>query len=136
MNFASKDIATYLQQLSNGSSNPLVVGSNLFVNQEPTSPDNCVTIIDIPSWPPDLNLDGSSSFVYSTIQIQIRNLTDEGGKTFGEQIVNLLQGKNNFTVNGTLYHACICIAEFALLDWDEKNRARYTSTFEIQRRRS
>ncbi len=137
MNNASKDIAQKLASLTTPSSSvfKFIIGSNLFVGREPTSPDDCVTIVDRPSWPIGINLDGSGDFDYASVQIRVRNISYDKGAEMMQAIIKLLHGLNNFTINDTDYFVCMCVSGPSLLDWDQNNRVRLISNFDIQRRR-
>ena len=136
MNNASKDIAQKLALLTVSSSVlKFTVGSNLFVGREPTTPDNCVTIVDRPSWPIGINLDGSGEFDYASIQIRVRNISYDKGAEMMQEIIKLLHGINNFTINNTAYFVCMCVSGPSLLEWDQNNRAILICDFDIQRRR-
>ncbi len=137
MNNASKDIAQKLASLTIPSSSvfKFIIGSNLFVGREPTSPDDCVTIVDRPSWPIGINLDGSGDFDYASVQIRVRNISYDKGAEMMQAIIKLLHGLNNFTINDTDYFVCMCVSGPSLLDWDQNNRVRLISNFDIQRRR-
>ena len=136
MNTASKDIAQKLVALTGSSSTlKFILGSNLFVGREPTSPENCVTIIDRPAWPPDMHLDGDCNFEYASIQVLVRNNAYDSAGEICHAIISLLHGLNGFTINNTEYFVCSCVSGPSLLDWDANNRARLICDFDIQRRR-
>lgn len=136
MNNASKDIAQKLAALTVSSSTlKFTIGSNLFVGRQPTSPENCVTIVDRPSWPLGVNLDGSGEFDYASIQVMIRDISYDKGAETMQAIIKLLHGINNFTINNTVYFVCTCVSGPSLLEWDQNNRAILISDFDIQRRR-
>jgi len=136
MNNASRDIADKLVNLTSSSSVlKLTLGSNLFVGRQPTNPENCVTIVDRPSWPMNINLDGSCDFDYASIQVNVRNLSYNAAATMAQAIIELLHGANNFKINATDYFVCMCVSGPSLLEWDQNNRAILICDFDIQRRR-
>lgn len=136
MNNASKDIAQKLAALTVSSSTlKFTIGSNLFVGRQPTNPENCVTIVDRPSWPLGVNLDGSGEFDYASIQVMIRDISYDKGAETMQAIIKLLHGINNFTINNTVYFVCMCVSGPSLLEWDQNNRAILICDFDIQRRR-
>jgi hypothetical protein len=130
MNAPSVDIKDMLEAQS---SLGLTFGTNLFIGREPTSPDNCVTIFDTPGGPPALTLD-NIDYNYPSIQVRVRNNDYLTGWGLIDDIKNFLHGKSHETWNGTRYELIACTVEPAMLDWDENNRARFVTTFNIQRR--
>lgn len=61
MNAVSVDIAAIL---ASDSHTGLVLGTNMFVNREPSKPNNCVTIFDTQGRPPYLGVDGTTGYEY------------------------------------------------------------------------
>jgi len=133
MNPTSKDVCSLLEA---DSSLGLVIATNLFVGKEPASPDDCVTVFDIPGDSPSLTLTGKGGGVYyqPSIQIRVRNNNYVTGWELMHDIREFLHGMNNITEDGTEYLLIRSVDEPALLDWDENNRARFITTFSIQRR--
>lgn len=130
MNACSVDIKDLLEMES-----PLglIFPENLFVNREPTTPSDCVIIFDTTSMPPQLALT-SQGYEYPSVQIRVRNINFQTGWDLIERIKNLLHGKGNITINGTLYTVIYCASGPALLDYDENSRARIICNFNTQRR--
>ena len=133
MNPSSKDIADIL---SAESALDLTFATNLFVGREPATPDNCVTIFDTPGKPPELTLGGKTDpgYFYPSIQIRVRNNSYVNGWTIINIIKEVLHAVTRETWNSTEYVLIRCTQEPFLLDWDENNRARLVSTFEIHRK--
>jgi len=131
MNPASIDIKDMLvAEASLG----LTFATNLFVGKEPATPDNCVTIFDTPGFPPDKMYDQSACYDRPSVQIRVRNTSYLTGWQLIHAIKEFLHCRNQSTWNSTLYSAIFCSQEPALLDWDSNDRARFVSTFDIQRR--
>ena len=131
MNMPSEDIKDMLEAES---SLGLTFGTNLFIGKEPTKPDNCVTIFDTPTLPPQLTFDRSERYEYPSVQIRVRNNSYTTGWTLAHDILNSLHGRGQETWNGTLYCLIRCSSGPALLDWDKNDRARFIINFNIQRR--
>jgi hypothetical protein len=130
MNPSSKDIADILE---GESSLGLVFGTNLFIGFEPDRPVNCVTIFDTPGEPPQLSLTKGENYFYPSIQIRVRNDSYTDGWDVINDIKTVLHAWGQDTINGTYYSLIRCMQEPFLLDWDMHNRARFVSTFDIQR---
>ena len=131
MNPASKDVKDLLE--AEGSLG-LTFKTNLFVGNEPTEPDDCVTIFDTPGSPPQLTLAKGEDYFYPSIQIRVRDRDYLYGWDLMNDIKTLLHGWGQDTINGTYYAVIRCTQEPSLLDWDENGRARFVTTFDIQRR--
>jgi len=130
MNPASKDISDILVAGSLG----LTFGSNLFVGREPELPNDCVTIFDTPGFRPEMYFSNEYRYFYPSIQIRVKNTAYLDAWGMINDIKLLLHNRGQETWNGTLYSLIACSIEPALLDWDENNRARFVTTFDIQRR--
>ena len=131
MNHASVDIK---DMLAAESTLALTGGTDLFIGEEPKTPDDCVTIYDTPSLPPDLQLDGSARYYYSSVQIRIRNLDYVPGITLARNIMETLHGRAGETWGGALYTVIMAMGEPALLARDDNERLIFTINFNMQRR--
>lgn len=129
MNASSVDIKNILVASSLG----LVFPTNLFIGREPETPNNCTTIFDTPGYAPMKTFDGST-YSYPSVQIRVRNTSYLDAWDLINDIKLLLHNKGQETWGGTLYSAIFCSIEPALLDFDQNNRARFVTTFDIQRR--
>lgn len=114
----------------------LTFAVNLFIGQEPPEPNDCVTIFDTPGYPPLLTLTQRDDPEYyrPSVQIRVRNKNYLTGWNLIDAIKVALHGRNHETWGGTSYTLIACVGEPALLDWDESNRARFVTTFDLQRR--
>jgi len=130
MNATSEDIKDMLVA---DTSLGLTFATNLFINDEPAKPDNCVTIFDTPGFPPDLRLDGVG-YESPSVQIRVRNRSSQAAQSLINNIMISLHGRAQQTWNGTLYTVIYCSSGPALLDWDANRNARYITNFNIQRR--
>jgi len=112
----------------------LVHGTNLFVNREPASPDNCVTIFDTYGAPARLTLDGKS-YEYPSIQIRVRNNKQSEATRIINAIYSSLHGRAHETWNGAIYESIACSGSGPfLLDWDDNDRCRFVINFNVQRK--
>jgi len=135
MNAPSQDIKDILLAYGDSSGLDLDYGTTLFIAKEPTKPNNCVTIFDTGSFPPQLTLKGQGEdYYYPNIQIRVRNEKFTNGWNMAWNIMVALHGLNHQTVNGTLYTLIRCTSGPALLDWDENERVRFILNFNLQRR--
>ena len=130
MNAASEDIKDILEAESSlGLSYP----SNLFIAKEPSLPNNCVTIYDTPSWPPELTFTGEV-YYRSGIQVRVRDQDYDSGMGLARNIMNCLHGRAQETWNGTLYSLISAVGEPAAMAWDDKSRIIIIINFNCQRR--
>ena len=130
MNPASKDIRDIL--VTAGLS--LVVGTNLFIGEEPPTPANTVTIYDTPGSAPMLTQNRTERYDYPAIQIRVRNTIYLTGYALIEAIRVALHGLAHQAQGGAVYELVKCDQDPFLLDYDESGRPRFICNFSIQRR--
>jgi len=132
MNPTSQDIAAILAAEV---SLALVLGTNLFVGKEPATPDDSVTIFDIPGGAPLLTLGGKGGgdYFHPSIQIRVRNNAYLTGWDLINDIKTVLHGLNGEIEGTTTYHLIECMLDPFLLDWDTQDRARFVCSFNCQR---
>ena len=130
MNPSSVDISEILVAGNLG----FVFATNLFIGREPDNPDDCTTIFDTPGFPPMRGISTNLKYYFPSIQIRVRDTSYLDAWDLINNIKLLLHNRAQEIRNGTLYSAIFCSIEPALLDWDENNRARFVTTFDIQRR--
>jgi len=131
MNPTSVDMKDMLEAESGLS---LSFSSNLFIGKEPAEPDNCVTLFDTPGGPPLQTYQRGENYYYPSVQVRVRNRSYLDGWALANDIKEALHNRSQEVWNGTLYSAIACAGEPALLDWDERGRARFVLTFDLQRR--
>ena len=124
----------FVDMLEAESSLDLEFKANLFVGYEPASPDNCVTIFDIPGISPEVTLEGNPNFYRPAVQVRVRDKSYLLGYDLISGIVRALHGRGPELWNGTTYCSIICTSDPALLDWDANGRARFITNFNITRR--
>lgn len=107
---------------------------NLFIDREPATPANCVTIFNSSSFPPALTLGNDVQLYYPSVQILIRNKSQLIGYNQAFQIMQLLHGRGPEIWNGTTYCSIVCVSEPSLLDWDEQGRCHFVLNFNLIRR--
>jgi hypothetical protein len=130
MNTVSIDVKDMLEAAGLG----LEYKKNLFIAKEPDNPDNCVTVFDTPSFPPEYDIAGQS-YYRSSCQIRIRNNGYTDGMTVARNILDSLHARVNLEAwNGTVYTVIEATGEPAQLAWDDNNRAIIIINFNFQRR--
>jgi hypothetical protein len=129
MNSPAKDIATILE--SSSSALGLVLGTDLFVFEEPSSPDEVVTIYDTGGIAPHPNYE----YLSPSVQIRVRGkkFDTQGAYTICEGIRNVLHGLINQIIGGARYVQILAMGDIISLGFDENNRPVYTVNFEINR---
>ena len=132
MNTVIKDIASFIEQGSDW-----VFGTTLFGGREPSDPDNCMTLFDTPgggSFVPLRRDPQGRRYEYAAFQIRVRNFNYDEAVRQSNDIIDVLHAlQENTVVNGTLYTLIRALDNPHLLDWDENNRARIITNFEVQR---
>ena len=131
MNPASEDIK---DMLADESSLGLAFATNLFIGEEPTLPDNCVTIYDTPSFPPDLTLNKDERYYNSSVQIRVRYNTYSAGMSLARSILTSLHGRANESWNGALYTVITATGEPAAIARDDNERFIIVTNYNLQRR--
>lgn len=133
MNAPSIDIASMLEAYNESSGFSLVFGTDLFIGQQPSKPDCCVTIFDTPGFAPALALK-NQGYQYPSIQILVRDINYIAGWDLINEIMTALHGRNHETWGGTLYTVIQCSSGPALLEYDDDGRANFIINFNVQRR--
>ena len=136
MNAVSEDIKDMLEA---DSSLGLTFGTDLFIGQEQSKPNDCVTIFDTMGRDPSLTLTYNSNlqneyYEYPSCQIRVRNDDYLTGWDLINDIMLSLHGRANETWNGTLYIVIRSTGGAAMFDWDENTRVRFVCNFNLQRR--
>jgi hypothetical protein len=133
MNAPSIDIRDMLLAYGDYSGLHLSFPTTLFIGEEPSMPDNSVTIFDTPGFPPMLGLI-TQGYEYPSVQIRVRNRKYIDGWNLADAIKNALHGRSQQTWNGALYTVIYCSSGPALLDRDDNDRFRFIVNFNLQRR--
>ena len=130
MNAVSEDIK---DMLIDESTLGLGFTTNLFIGNEPISPDNCVTLYDTPSFPAETTLDRQRIY-NSSFQVRVRNNSYPLGMTLARNIMDYLHARAQETWNGTLYTVIEASGEPAMMAWDGNKRAIIILNFNVKRR--
>jgi len=120
--------------LEDDSSLALEYGVDLFISKEPPKPNNCITLYDTPSCPPERALDVDNIRYNSSVQIRVRNLDYITGMTLARNIMTSLLERAQETWNGALYTFIQATGEPALLHRDENDRVLIITNFNLKRR--
>jgi hypothetical protein len=130
MNSNSEDIKDLLE---GESSLGLSFATNLFIAKEPSSPDDCVTIFDTPGGQVDLMPTKGDEYYRGNIQIRVRDNSQASAWELINDIVDFLHNKGNEEINDVKFTVIRCSNSPFQLDWDENNRIRLVTNFELQK---
>lgn len=112
----------------------LVFATNLFVNKEPTTPPNCVTIYPTSGAPTELAYD-RAQIRNDNAQIRIRNNNPETGWSLANKIHDELNGMANVQFSGSGYclHLQVISGPFQL-SFDDNGRVIIIINVSLKRR--
>lgn len=111
------------------------IGGNLFIGREPTLPQNCVTILDLHGFPPQLTFEGKGElYEYPITQVRVRNRDYQTGWNLANDIMISLHGRASETWNGALYTVIYCSSGPTLLTWNDNELVIFIINFNLQRR--
>lgn len=127
MNSAATDIAGFLVDAGLG-----VLGTSIFVSQEPDSPDNCITVYDFSGYPID-GLDVEKEAEMSNFQIRVRNNTFAGAQVVIEAIRNAINLSKWNEVGTTVYEGIWRVDLPISLPRDHQNRVLLTQNWRCLR---
>lgn len=132
MNNPAYDIVDILEGIS---SLALTAGTYLFENEEPSKPDDCVTIYDTsPYRAAYLSLDTDDKVLeFPSIQVRIRNTSASAASSQAWNIKSELHGLTNQSQGGALYLGMWISSGPFSIGKDENNRSLYTVNFELVR---
>jgi len=124
------DIAAYLATGGFGT-----VGTSIFVNTMPATPDNCIAVSVYAGSPPERTHDSSGNDNPS-VQVRVRNMNAGTARTKVEQVYNYLDGITNTTIGSTFYLGIFAINSGPIpMGKDENGRTEYTHNFAVKRKR-
>ena len=129
---AETDIATYLASQGFGT-----LGSTIFVNDRPASPDALISVFGYPGQAPERPHDTSGN-AKPGVQVWVRGAVDGAGTARAriESIFAALDGITNTTINGTFYVGINGIQSGVTpMGKDEVNRPEYVWNFTCTVRR-
>jgi len=128
MNPASEDIKDLITQ-SDGVG---TFGVDVFIGDEPSQPDLCVTIYDDGGLAPDLATD----LEFLNVRVEVRGAANGYKATYNkiERIRNLLHGDHQRQVpDGTRYLLIAAMSDPAYVRQDERNRPMFSIDFQVTR---
>lgn len=121
MNSPALDIANFLELEA--------VEVPCYVNEEPASPNDCVTIYDTGGSDP-LVIDD----VYSpTVQVRVRNLDSQAAYAKQYEIRDLLVAAKHTIINSNDYISMFLQGDIISIGRDENNRYILTSNYRLMR---
>lgn len=127
---AEADIAAYLATGGFGT-----VATNIFVNDMPATPDNCIAVSIYAGISPERTHDTSGNDRPS-IQIRVRNTSAGTARTKVEQIYNYLDGITNTTIGSTFFLGIDAINSGPVpMGKDGNGRTEYAWNFQTIKRR-
>lgn len=115
------DIGQYLQQQNIG-----LLGTDIFLSQLPDL-DNCIALFEYGGEAPELH----SNIEKPRLQVMVRNVDYQTGRTTIEQMKNILHGLSEQIINGKRYLLIKALQSPEFLGYDENNRAEFVCNFEI-----
>lgn len=101
------------------------VGTNLFRSYMPTSPVNCVAVIETGGPQPNKEL----PLKKPTFQVLIRNSSYSAGKTKLNAVRSLLQQKSQTQIGSTFFLYILAISEGGHLGRDERGADQFSINF-------
>lgn len=118
------DLASYLQTHSIGT-----VGTDIFIETMPASPDDCVSIFQYEGRPPDLVWNGE----YPGVQVRVRGAPSHHDEAFAKahNILKHLHLLVNQTINSHVYHLVEANGSVWSAGRDVKGRWLYTINFSV-----
>lgn len=125
----SKDIAEILVAKIPG----LQLGQNVFISQEPTAPDNTITVFDTPGAGSERTIDKLSTYQFVSVQVRVRNTSYEAGMQLVQKIVSALHLLSNTVINGEFYTCILHTSGPSILEYDFNRRCKIVTNFEIQK---
>jgi len=136
MNSVAEDIAN---MLAAESSLDLVLGTTLHIYREPATPNNTVTVFEVPGMPPMGLLasnEDTKHYERPAIQIRVRNIDPQAAFELSYTIQTLLHARAQETWGSYFYSVIYSTSNPTMLDWDASNRVRIVLNFNVQRRLS
>lgn len=131
MKAVAEDISEVLEGFSELA---LTFGVDLWVNKEPLSPNNTVTVYSHSGAPSELTYD-RTQIKNDNIQIRVRNVNTQTAWQLAMDINKLLNGFANYELlDGSYILNVIGISGPFQLPYDEKGRAIVVSNFNVKRR--
>lgn len=116
------DITTYLVQKGVGT-----FGTDIFINELPPKPDDCIALFEYAGEPPDLHWNGE----YPGLQVICRGKKYNACRAKIELVRSTLHGVTEETINGTRYLLIQAKQSPETLGKDESGRRLFVINFRI-----
>ena len=110
------------------------VGTSIFSNYKPATPDNVLCVFGYAGSPPDRTHDTSGN-AHPGIQVWIRDTSAATGRTRIESVFNLLDGSGNFTASSVYFVELNAVQSPIPMGRDENGRTEYSLNFQTTVRR-
>jgi hypothetical protein len=130
---SDKSAAEHIAQMLEESAAGYTIGTDLSVSKEYPSPNNLVTVYDSSTGPPSNVYSGNLRYEYLTVQIIVRRESNRDAMNDAYDIVDHLDYRTGDVKDGLNYTGIILMSGPAFMDYDEKNRARVSMNFRVQR---
>jgi hypothetical protein len=110
------------------------IGVDLFYPEMPDQPDDCVSLADFPSGPPDMELGyGQIGVERLSVQVTVRAVAYDTGRTRIEGIVTELAKVLNQSVSGVRYLATIPNRAPSSIGRDPNGQYLFTVDFDVMK---
>lgn len=126
---AETDIAARLAAQGFGT-----VGTNIFVDYKPPTPDNIICVFGYAGSPPERTHDSSGND-HPGVQVWVRNTSAGTCRTTIERVYNNLDGLTNTTLTSTFYPEINAVQSPMPMGKDENGRTEFALNFAVTRRR-
>ena len=120
---AESDIAAYLATLGLGT-----VGTSIFVNIKPATPDNLIAVFVYAGQAPERTHDTSGN-ARPGIQVWVRNTSAGTCRSKIETVFNCLDGITNTTLTGTFFEGIMANQSPEPMGQDENGRSEFVVNF-------
>ena len=114
-------------------------GTDLFGGLYPDSPDSLIGILETGGLPNVHTMStgpGRAALERPRVQVMVRSTSYQAGRVRSQQVLNLLDGLRDRTINGAAYHWAASVSPPAYLGQDENNRHLFSTNYDIVRERS
>ncbi|MBC7340953.1 MAG: hypothetical protein H5U02_00605 [Clostridia bacterium] len=117
-----EDIGSYLESCGLG-----VQGVDIFLDEMPPDPDDCMAVFGYAGSPPDLHWSGE----YPGLQVRVRNRDPALGRAKAEQVRNALHGLHERVIGTTRYLLVRANQSPEPLGKDGNGRAHFVINFSV-----
>jgi len=107
------------------------IGTDLFVDQEPSTPHACITCYDSGGEGPEPTVD----LYHPTVMVKVRGNPRDFNGTYAKamNVLTTLHGKNEVTVGGSRYLLVLATGDIMTMPRDELDRPSFTINFRMMR---